>query len=516
MTIFLYGPSGSGKSTIGRLLAQQLGMTFVDLDGEIERRAGKSVSDLFAQDGEAGFRQREQGVLAQVLESKAGVVALGGGTLLDEHNRRLADSRGAVLCLNATPETLLARLRGDATPRPLLAGDAAGRLRALLTARQAHYQSFPLSLDTTHLGAEEAAWEAQVRLGIFRIAGMGNGTMVRIRSGGLAEIGDALTAEGLKPPLVVVSDAHVKPHHAPALLRQLYASGYTAELVTIPAGEAHKSLDTAAGLWQAFLMHKLERGGTVVALGGGVVGDLAGFAAAVYLRGVSWVNLPTSLLAMVDASLGGKTGANLPQGKNLIGAFHAPRLVLSDARTLVTLPQPEFRNGLAEVVKHGVIADEALFDLCAGGLEGLAGDWDALVRRAAAVKIKIIEQDPFEGGLRQVLNLGHTLGHALEKVLDYRIRHGEAVALGMVAEARLAEAIGLAQRGVAGQIAACLAGLGLPTVLPDGIDADELAAAMAVDKKKADGVVRFALPLRIGKVRHGVVVADAMKILRSL
>jgi 3-dehydroquinate synthase len=243
-----------------------------------------------------------------------------------------------------------------------------------------------------------------------------------------------------------------------------------------------------------------------VALGGGVVGDLAGFAAASYKRGVPWVAAPTTLLAMADSSLGGKTGIDLRQGKNLVGAFHAPRLVLSDPNTLDTLPEEELRAGLAEVVKAGIIGDPALFNKCSEGWAAVQSDWDEVVRRAMAVKIQVIEADPFEHGRRAALNLGHTVGHAVELAANFAMKHGQAVAIGMVVEAHLAERVGLAEKGLAEEIAGVLRGLGLPTEVPAGLDKRAILEGMQVDKKRAGGKVRFALPVRVGEVRVGVEV----------
>jgi len=233
------------------------------------------------------------------------------------------------------------------------------------------------------------------------------------------------------------------------------------------------------------------------------------------LRGVAWVAAPTSLLAMVDASLGGKTGADLPRGKNLVGAFHPPRVVLADPTTLASLPEAELRSGLAEVVKAGVIGDEALFRLCAQGWEAVLEALDTLVRRSMAVKIRVIQEDPYEKGQRATLNLGHTIGHALEAGSGYRLRHGEAVAIGMVAAARLSERLGIAQVGLAEEIAATLSSLGLPVAAPPGMDWETILQGMHVDKKRFSGVLRFALPERIGAVRVGVEVNDT-ELIRSV
>jgi 3-dehydroquinate synthase len=293
----------------------------------------------------------------------------------------------------------------------------------------------------------------------------------------------------------------------------LQKSGISTHVIQIPPGEQHKHMATITALWDGFLEAGLERGSTVLALGGGVVGDLAGFAASTFLRGVNWVTIPTTLLAMVDASLGGKTGADLPQGKNLVGAFHSPRLVLADPETLSTLPEVELCSGLAEVVKHGVIADPVLFDLCAQGWGRIISDWSAVVRRGMAVKVKIIQADPYEKGLREALNLGHTIGHAVEKASGYNIRHGEAVSIGMVAEARLSEHIGMAGSGLVETLSATLEGLNLPTHVPSGLARKDILRAMTFDKKRAGGKIRFSLPVSIGDVRTGVEVEDLEEVL---
>ncbi len=260
----------------------------------------------------------------------------------------------------------------------------------------------------------------------------------------------------LTGPLAVVSDSNVAEIYAPPLMASLHRSGYSADSIVIPAGEAHKTFATVQKLLDGFINYGLDRSSTVVALGGGVVGDLAGFAAAIFLRGVRWVAVPTSLLAMVDASLGGKTGADLPQGKNLVGAFHPPALVLADLETLATLPEVELRNGLAEVIKHGLIGDPQLFDLCSMGITGIRDDFVGLIRRAVAVKVSVIRSDPYEQGPRATLNLGHTLGHGLELATDFKLRHGEAVSIGTVAAARLAERMKIAPDGLAEKVEKCL------------------------------------------------------------
>ena len=512
-TVFLYGAPGSGKTTVGRSLALALEMHFHDLDAEIEARSGQTVQELFASQGEAGFRVMERAELQRILlEQAGGVIALGGGTLLDPQNRALIEARGPVLLLSAPAEVLAARLQADPRPRPLLAGDLTARLAELLERRAAHYASFALQLRQPSTGSaasspEQAAWQAQRCLGMFRLKSMGVYD-VRILPGGLDPVGAMLRQRGLGGPIALVSDSNVGPLYAGQVLASLQTAGYSASLLEIPAGEQDKTIQTTARLWDGFLAAGLERGSTVLALGGGVVSDLAGFAAATYLRGVRWAALPTSLLAMVDASLGGKTGADLPQGKNLIGAFHPPSLVLADPAVLHTLPEAELRSGLAEALKAGLIADPRLFELCGQVFKPGGAALDEIVRRAMAVKIQVIEADPYEQGWRAVLNLGHTVGHAVELVSGFRLRHGEAVAIGLVVEARLAEELLLAEPGLTETIRSALLDLGLPVQIPPELDGQAILKAMGSDKKRAGGKVLFALPVKIGLARIGIEVDE--------
>ena len=512
----LYGPPGSGKSEIGASLALALALPFVDLDEEITRQAGQSIPDIFRLEGEANFRQKERAALERALALPAGVIALGGGALLDPASRALAESQGRIICLDAPPEMLLARLKTADGSRPLLAGRSEADTLAWLAGRDAHYQTFPIRLDTSALTPDQAAWEIQVLLGTFHVSGMGASYDIIVSPGALEALGSELSQRGLNPPIGLVSDAIVGRLYAGPVIADLRRAFGDVHDIRISGGERQKTLETVAALWAAFVDARLERTSTVVALGGGVVTDLAGFASATFLRGLPWVAVPTTLLGMVDASLGGKTGADLPQGKNLVGAFYPPRLVWADPRLIDSLPDAERRNGMAEVVKHGVIGDAGLFERCSHGLDALRGDWDSLVRRAMAVKIRVIQVDPYEQGQRAALNLGHTVGHALEKVTRFAIPHGEAVAIGCVVEARLAVKLGLAQADLPGRIADTLAGLGLPVRLPQGISLTTLQAAMSVDKKRSGGKVTFALPVRIGEVVTGIPIDHLDQFLKEI
>jgi len=512
---FLYGPPGTGKTTLGKALARRLQVPFLDLDADMERAAGLTVAELFQREGEASFRVREKAALVRAAQEPGErVVALGGGALLDDENRRLAETAGPVLLLEAPEEVIRWRVSHQGGKRPLLEADDEGgdRLNALLRRRAAHYAAFPRRLQTGSDDVARKVEAAQQALGAFQVRAMGAGYPVRVRRGGAAEIGTWCRTAGWSGRVALVTDVQVAALPIFRTAEQaLVREDFTVVPIVLPAGESGKTIAAVQQLWAGFLAGGLERGSAVLALGGGVVSDLAGFAAATYLRGVKWAVLPTTLLAMVDASLGGKTGADLPEGKNLVGAFHSPSLVLADPDALMTLPDPVFRSGLAEVVKHGILDDPGLFAWCEQGWTAVRdGDRDALVRQAMAVKIRTIEADPYETGVRASLNLGHTIGHAVEQAMGYALDHGAAVSIGLVAEARLAERMGLAEAGLAARIRAVLEGLGLPVELPGGLDRAAMRAALRRDKKKAAGAVRFALPVRIGDVRVGVAVDPAL------
>jgi len=326
-----------------------------------------------------------------------------------------------------------------------------------------------------------------------------------VERGALGTLGARVRSLGVGSRVALVSSPSVLRLHGKQALESLEAAGFTTVPVEVPDGEAAKTLAVAAHCWNALLEAGLDRTSTVVALGGGAVGDLAGFVAATYMRGVHLVHVPTTVLAQVDASIGGKTAIDHSRAKNLIGAFHQPRLVLTDPATLASLPEREFRSGLAEIVKHGIVLDAAYFaEVEAGAATLLVRDLPTLERvigGSCRLKAAIVERDEREAELRHVLNYGHTIGHALEAVTAYvRWTHGEAVALGIVGEARLAERLGLATRPTVERQEQLLAAVGLPT-RAGGIDADAVLAAIGRDKKARDGRVPFVLAPAIGEFR---------------
>ncbi|HEY0780636.1 MAG TPA: 3-dehydroquinate synthase [Gemmatirosa sp.] len=313
---------------------------------------------------------------------------------------------------------------------------------------------------------------------------------------------------------VVIADATVARHHAAAVLAQLDAGRPRPSLLlTVPPGEAQKTRERWAALTDAMLAAGCARDTAVLALGGGVVGDLAGFVAATYMRGVPIVQVPTTLLAMVDASVGGKVAVDTPAGKNLVGAFHPPALVVIDPAALATLPSVDLRAGAVEALKHGVIASAPHFDdaarlLAAASRDRAAAPLDdpslaALVAASVAIKARVVADDPRERGPRHVLNFGHTVGHALERLSGYALRHGEAVAIGMVVEATAAESAGIAAAGTAARIRDALAAGALPVAPPAELDADVVLEAARLDKKTRRGAIEYALPTRIGAMAAG-------------
>ena len=343
---------------------------------------------------------------------------------------------------------------------------------------------------------------------------------VGIAEGLLDSLGTLVAEAAPAHRYAVVTDATVEGLYARRALAT-FAPG-TAQLFVVPAGEPHKTRESWARLTDELLAAGFGRDTTVVALGGGVLGDLAGFVAATFMRGVPYVQVPTTLLAMIDASIGGKTGVDTPAGKNLVGAFHQPAAVVVDPSTLATLPRKHLRAGLAEALKHGIIADEQYFErtvdalpTLVGPAEGAADRLADLIAHSVAIKADVVRRDEREGGVRKILNFGHTLGHAIELLSGYSMLHGEAVAVGMALESELAERAGVAQCGTLDRVRAALGAAELPAARPPAMRADDILAATRLDKKARSGVVEYALPRRIGAMageggRWAVPVEDAL------
>ncbi|MEW6547472.1 MAG: bifunctional shikimate kinase/3-dehydroquinate synthase [Bacillota bacterium] len=515
MKVYLVGPTGVGKTTIGRLLASRLNLAFLDADELIAARAGVPIPRIFSREGEQGFRRREKETVRLITQLGSAVVALGGGAVLDPDIREWLTQSGKVVSLVADPDLLVDRI--GRSPRPGLPRPAdaafADKARQALGERMQAAAGLGPSVDVSGLTPDEAAlrvllalrnpartaachgrWEMILRLG--RTDCLVRGEPGAVRSASLEIPVDRVSA------LLVVSSPVPYCLYGGGLVARWREAGWPVQVSLVPDGEEAKRPRWLWHLWRAWARLRVDREALVVALGGGAVSDLAGLAAATYLRGISWVVIPTTLLAQVDASLGGKVAIDLPEGKNLAGAFWQPRSIHVDVEVLGSLPREQIRSGLAEVVKCALIEGEGFLRLLEEEADALMGaDPSVLgevVRRCLSVKAAVVERDDQERGPRQILNLGHTVGHALERETGWD--HGRAVAVGLVAACELAGADGLAER-----VRTLLVRLGLPVRLPVGL-AHRVGRRMWWDKKVRQGQLRFVLPRAPGDVCWGVAV----------
>ncbi len=509
--IVLTGFMGSGKTSVGKLIAEKTGRAFVDTDDLIEQRAGKSIPRIFEEEGETAFRDLETEAVQRAARTHARVIATGGGAVMRPQNREALRKTGDVIFLDAEPEILLRRIQNDGT-RPLLQTEnPLERARALLKERRPVYLQADMTIQTDRLTEEEAAdavLEA-LQTGARRVhVNLGERSYaIHIGRGTLSRLPELLDFAPKGAKIAVCANAHIQRLYGAALADSLNAAGYDAWTADLPDGERHKTLQAAADLYDQFVENRMGRDSFVAALGGGVAGDVAGFAAATYMRGVPLIQIPTSLIAQVDSSVGGKTAVDHPKGKNLIGAFHQPKLVAIDVDTLKTLPAREYAAGIAEVMRYGVIASEGLFHTLETRMEDILRR-DALLMteiaaECCAIKARIVEQDERESGLRATLNYGHTFGHALETVTGYkRFLHGEAVGVGMVCAAEMSAARGLVGREFCDRHRALLHSAGLPSTMPSGVDPTAMVDAMKMDKKavvSSRGVqLRFIISRKIG------------------
>ncbi|MBM3944037.1 MAG: 3-dehydroquinate synthase [SAR202 cluster bacterium] len=531
--IFLTGFSGAGKSTVGREVARRMGWTFVDTDAEIVRIAGKPIPAIFSEDGEATFRQLEHKALAGVCARDRQVVSTGGGIVTRASNRALMQGHGIAVCLEAEPETIYERLREQNAHaeteevRPMLAAaDPLKRIGELKAKRQRHYALAHWTVHTDRLSPQAVAGEVvhawQLLAGRtgddLRMPEADVAATVHTSSGDypvwvgwglLDQFGQrAKTLLSLHAAYVVTDEGAYR--HGRKVQTSLERVGIPSHFFVVERGEQHKTLDTIRLIYNWLASLKAERGHLVVAVGGGVVGDMAGFAAATYLRGMPFAQVPTTLLAMMDSSIGGKTGVDLPQGKNLVGAFHQPRFVLADVATLQTLQDKERRAGWAEAIKHALIMDEQLlrtFEEHAGSVMTLERETTTdIVRRSVAIKGRVVSQDEKETlGIRTLLNYGHTIGHAIEATTGYtKYLHGEAVSIGMMAAAYISRDLGMLTPKDVSRQKAVLSAYGLPTST-EGLDANALHAAIKLDKKVVGKRIRWVLLDGIG---HAVVRDD--------
>ena len=517
-SVILSGFMATGKSTVGPPLAARLGVPFVDTDAEIEREVGKSIPELWKAEGEAAFRAREGKLVERLLsDGEPRVLAFGGGTVTVKKTRRLALDRALVVTLTASPDTVAARVP-ELGSRPNLAvgGDPVARAKELLEARAEAYAECHLSLASDGMEVEALvdAVAALVARDPLLVPLGSRSYAIDVCDAEPARLTDGL-ARLAPSQLFVVTDSNVKRARGEAIEAALHPLAMDHITLTLAPGEKQKTLTSVSTLWDAALGAGADRDAVFVAVGGGVVGDLAGFAAACLLRGVRFVQVPTTLLAMVDASVGGKTGFDHASGKNRVGAFHQPGAVVADLAHLATLPARERTSGLAEIAKIALTSDAALFERLERDAAALQkGDHEALrpvVRAAIEAKIRVVRDDEREAGQRALLNLGHTVGHALESHGGYaRWLHGEAVALGTIVELAAGERMGHVPEGLAKRTESLLAALGLPTRVSPG----DLAASwpfVANDKKRSGTAVRLPVVTAPGQSQIERVRLEALK-----
>ncbi len=584
MNVILTGFMGTGKSSVGSLLARRLGLSFLDTDALIERETGMSIRDIFRTRGEAHFRRTEARVVRRACALGNTVISLGGGALMDLRNADLARRSGVVVWLRASPEAILGRLLADPDNevggRPALNGQAdMESVRALQRAREPGYSRAHITVDTDGRAVADVTLEIASAIGAAATSrpapsrsqeGQGELTdiEVRVAAGGstypcfvghgtLARLGSCLSAavaEGLQDParcgrrVIVVTSPLLRCLFGDAVndgLREWSRDGIEPVWAIVPDGERAKTLSALRGLYDLACAARARRDWLVVALGGGTVGDVAGFFAATYMRGLGLVQVPTTLLAMVDSAIGGKAAVNLKAGKNLAGTFWQPAAVVSDVGTLASLPPGDLASGLAETIKTAVIGDSTLFEILedaadavgreesdrnkrpardaaarrmpgrdrfrvAGALRQNPALLQTIVLRAASVKAAVVSRDVRDQGERMLLNLGHTLGHAIEQAGGFRAwTHGEAVAIGLAAACRASTRLGRLPRESCRRVVSLLARMGLPTSVPADAAARlraKIEAAMGLDKKAGTGGLRIVLPYSIGEcaVERGV------------
>jgi shikimate kinase/3-dehydroquinate synthase len=583
--LIITGFSGTGKSVVAREAARKLSWGFLDTDDEIVNRAGKPIADIFGEEGENKFRQRERDAVKRACRGAQTVIAVGGGAIVDSRNYEVLAGRGLIVCLEARPETIYERLFREAAcspgleVRPLLAVDnPLERIKELKASRQPYYGKADWTIHTDALSVNEVANEVvrawrllcthpHPSIGSGQALGPLPSPFDKIRANGgkptceelrgdghdvacvvetaterypvfvgyglLDKLGEKMKQRGLSGTATVVSDQNVFAFYGGKVEGVLKAAGFEVNSFVVLPGEETKSMRSALRIYDFLVERRTERDDVVVALGGGVVGDLAGFVAATFLRGISLVQVPTSLIAMVDASIGGKVGVNHAQGKNLIGAFFQPRLVLADCQTLATLPQRELTSGWAEVVKHGLILDKEFLEFLetnVARLRKLEPERLSLaIARSAVIKAGIVSQDEKEReGKRTILNYGHTIGHGLEAATQYkRFLHGEAVAIGMIGAAKLSQRLGLLSSELVERQKTVLNAFGLPTSLkvPNKPERSSLrlshariTRAMELDKKAKGKAIRWVLLEDIGKavVCSDVPRSEVMAVLKEL
>jgi 3-dehydroquinate synthase len=527
--LVLVGLPGSGKSAVGRRLAQRHGATFVDLDDMIERRVGRPVPAIFADEGEQAFRRYEREAVLSLGPADPDarlrrVIATGGGAVIDPRNRWLLYRGRYPVWLDGPAEALGHRIGRSPNVRPLISGrDPTVAIRELAVARERFYSPALQIGATAPINAIVGVLEHQMAEGPADSV-----TLMRAETAiGRVEIGHGIASSAISGALrrqharraILVADPKTWEVAGAAIADALAADGWPIERVLLPRGEHAKRLRVVEQACRELARLHVDRRETLVAIGGGALTDAAGFVAASYLRGVPIVQVPTTLVGQIDAALGGKTAVDLPEGKNLVGAFHQPVAFVADVSLLATLPPRQLRAALGEAVKMGVLGDERLLELIEEDGEAIAqgdrrpfesGGLAELVERCAWAKVEVVTADERESGLRMTLNLGHTIGHGIEAAAGYsKILHGEAVAYGLRGALAIARALDIVPPERAGRVNALLDRLGLG-LTPPPVSPESVAEHMATDKKHALGRLSWVLPTATGVIVRSDVPAEAV------
>ncbi|MFF0569690.1 3-dehydroquinate synthase [Streptomyces sp. NPDC004041] len=519
--VVLVGPMGVGKSTVGELLAARLGTTYRDTDADVVAEAGKPIAEIFYDEGEEHFRALERRAVAAAVAGHPGVLSLGGGAVLDGATRELLAGRPVVYLSMDVDEAV--RRVGLGAARPLLAVNPRRQWRELMDARRHLYEEVARTVVATDEHTPEEVAQAIIDAlelpegpaapGVEN-TGMTQQGPTRIQVAGSAGsdpyevlVGHQLLGElpqliGDRAKRVAVLHPEALAETGEAVREDLAEQGYEAIAIQLPNAEEAKTAEVAAYCWKALGQTGFTRTDVIVGIGGGATTDVAGFVAATWLRGVRWIAIPTTVLGMVDAAVGGKTGINTAEGKNLVGAFHPPAGVLCDLAALASLPVHDYVSGMAEVIKAGFIADPVILDLVESDPEGArtpSGPHTAeLIERSIRVKAEVVSSDLKESGFREILNYGHTLGHAIEKNERYKWRHGAAVSIGMVFAAELGRLAGRLDDATADRHRTILESVGLPLTYR-GDQWPKLLENMKVDKKSRGDLLRFIVLDGIGK-----------------
>lgn len=499
---------GVGKTTIGKKLAQRLDFEFVDIDEYIERKIQLKIPLIFSTHGESYFRSLEKKFSQELAQKRNLVISTGGKTLLYKKNLNSLSSSGIIITLLASPDNILKRIQLEKNKRPLLDSFPAKRLCEIYRKRKHRYLSLPNRIDTSHLSEEKVVEEIlkliKGKKRKFDMKIEGKKSSVIVKRGIINDLGSYLKDLAQEKRVFILSDETVFALYRNELIYELEKARLKYSIFLLSQGERHKNLKTAERIYHWLFKEKATRSSVFISFGGGVVSDIGGYVASTYHRGLNLVNVPTTLLSQIDASIGGKNGVNLKEAKNQFGTFYFPSLVLIDPVFLLSLDHRQMKEGIIEALKAGIIGDEKLFQIIKYNPGGLfLKDMkllDEVIMRAIKVKLNIVNQDPYEKKERRFLNLGHTFGHALESYYNYRkISHGQAVGLGMICACKMGILFNLSSENILAEIKNILLELKIPVKLRN-LNVSKIISLMEYDKKRNNNRISFVIPRRIGEV----------------